>query len=48
MKTNTTAPLVKGCAKLVSLFKINSMVKAKRNSELLRFRTCCCDPRASK
>lgn len=31
-----------------SLAGVNKMVREKRVADLLRFRTCCCDPRASK
>ena len=48
MGTNSTSTLTKSNTKIISLYKINSMVRAKREAELLRFRTCCCDPRASK
>ncbi|MCL2355317.1 MAG: hypothetical protein FWC68_05605 [Oscillospiraceae bacterium] len=34
--------------KLLSLKQINSLVSAKRTSDLFRFRTCCADVRASK
>lgn len=34
--------------KLMGLKEVNGMVKEKRALDLFRFRTCCCDPRASK
>ncbi len=34
--------------KLMSLKDVNGKVKEKRALDLFRFRTCCCDPRASK
>lgn len=34
--------------KLRSLKEINSIVVAKRNEDIFRFRTCCADARASK
>ena len=34
--------------KLMSLKEVNGKVKEKRALDLFRFRTCCCDPRASK
>lgn len=38
----------KKVAKVRSLYDVNRLVSQKRVSDLLRFRTCCCDPRASK
>ena len=35
-------------SKVKSLFAVNQLVREKRAADLLRFRTCCCDPRASK
>lgn len=34
--------------KVRGLNVVNQMVKAKQSADLMRFRTCCCDPRASK
>lgn len=35
-------------SKVKSLYAVNQLISQKRASDLLRFRTCCCDPRASK
>lgn len=34
--------------KVKRLSAVNQMVRAKQSADLMRFRTCCCDPRASK
>lgn len=48
MPNTTVASKEKAQHKLNSLKAVNQMVLEKRNADLLRFRTCCCDPRASK
>ena len=35
-------------SKITPLFQILNKVDDKRSHELIRFRTCCADPRASK
>lgn len=40
--------VLKNQKKLMSLKDVNGKVKEKRALDLFRFRTCCCDPRASK
>ena len=39
---------IKKASKVRSLYVVNQLISQKRASDLLRFRTCCCDPRASK
>ena len=47
--TQNNANLKSGkTTKVRSLSVVNQMVKAKQSADLMRFRTCCCDPRASK
>ncbi len=46
MNTTKTDPKKKAC--LQKIANIHSMIIAKRNEDLFRFRTCCADPRASK
>ena len=47
--TKTTAIVKdKSRQKVSSLRAVNQLVCEKRAADLLRFRTCCCDPRASK
>ena len=45
MKPSTKVSLNR---KTMSLRDVQSLVKEKRSMDLFRFRTCCCDPRASK
>lgn len=47
MKNVKTSELRK-TAQIKSLSEINKEVMLKRNEDLLRFRTCCADVRASK
>ena len=48
MPNTISASKEKAKSKVNSLKTVNQMVREKRNADLLRFRTCCCDPRASK
>ena len=48
MKTLTTATNTQKAVKIRSLSEVNLLVREKRSADLLRFRACCCDPRASK
>lgn len=48
MQNTTAVSKEKAQSKVISLKAVNQMVREKRNADLLRFRTCCCDPRASK
>ncbi|QUQ68817.1 hypothetical protein [Kutzneria sp. CA-103260] len=43
--TETTQTVV---AKPAGLADVLSEIEAKREADLIRFRTCCADPRASK
>lgn len=46
-KTNVSVATNRA-GKLKSPNEVNKMVREKRAADLLRFRTCCCDVRASK
>ena len=48
MKNNAVSVKTSKATKVRSLSTVNQMVRAKQSADLMRFRTCCCDPRASK
>ena len=48
MIKNAVSTKEQRATKVRSLRTVNRMVVAKQSADLMRFRTCCCDPRASK
>ena len=48
MKNNALSTKTSKATKVKPLSAVNQMARAKQSADLMRVRTCCCDPRASK